>query len=463
VRSTVVKISRVLIANRGEIAVRIIKTCRRMGIESVVTVSEVDSDSLPAQLADRSVCIGPSHPSLSYLNTNAILATALGVKADAIHPGYGFLAEDATFADGCVANGVGFIGPPAAALRLAGNKVRARETAVECGIPVLPASGPLVPPGSGADRAAEAVGYPLLVKASAGGGGRGIRLVNGRDELSAAIETAMAEAEAAFGDGTVYLEQWVADALHIEVQLAGAEGRLTALGDRDCSLQRRHQKVVEEGPALRVPTGTRRAIAEYAGKFGSAAGYSGIGTVEFLYDRATTNIFFLEMNARIQVEHPVTEELTGLDLVELQLLLAQDEEIAPLVASAAPRGGHAIECRITAEDPACGFRPTPGTLSSWRMPMRPGLRTDTHCYPGYRVPPYYDSLLAKLIATASSRDEALEVMLAALDETCVAGIPTNVPFLRRVLADDAVRSGKHNTTWIERFVATSPPAGGVAG
>lgn len=457
------RIARVLIANRGEIAVRVIRTCRRLGVESVVTVSEADRQSMPARLADRAVCIGPSHPSRSYLDVRAVMAAAKGVGADAVHPGYGFLAENPALAEACAAEGVGFIGPPADAMRLAGNKVRVREVAAQCGVPVLPASGPLASPTAEVERAGEAVGFPLMVKAAAGGGGRGMRVVRNPSSLASAVQTAMAEADAAFGDATVYLERWVGDALHVEVQVAGDEDRLVSLGDRDCSLQRRHQKVVEEAPATRVPDPVRDAMHEYARTFGRATGYRGVGTVEFLFDRTTREAFFLEMNARIQVEHPVTEALTGLDLVELQLRLAEGGDVGSLVAGAAAHGGHAIECRITAEDPARGFRPTPGTLTVWRMPSRPGLRVETHCYESYEVPPFYDSLLAKLIATAPARARAIDELLAGLDEVRIAGISTNVEFLKRILADEAVRSGRHNTTWVETQGSAAAPATELVG
>lgn len=454
-------VTRLLVANRGEIAARIVRTCRRLGIESVVTVSDADRTSLPARLADRAVCIGPAHPSRSYLDVHAVVAAALGVGADAVHPGYGFLAEDPDLAEACETAGLGFVGPSASAIRRAGNKVVAREIAAAAGIPVLPASGALDQPLSTAavEAAAEAVGFPLLVKAAAGGGGRGMRLVEDREGLLSAVATAIAEAEAAFGDGTVYLERWVGDALHVEVQLAGPERGLSALGDRDCSLQRRHQKVVEEGPATRVPDAVRRTMAEHAIAFGTATGYSGIGTVEFLFDRLTGEVFFLEMNARIQVEHPVTEELTGLDLVEVQIRLAEGDDIEGLLAAARPRAAYAIECRILAEDPDRGFCPGPGTLSRWRLPTGPDLRIETHCFEGYEVPPFYDSLLAKLVATGPSRDQAVDTMVGALEVADVAGIPTNIGFLRRLLDDQDVRTGRHNTTWIESSMMTGVSAG----
>ena len=441
-------IRRVLVANRGEIAVRVVRACRDLGIESVAAVSDADRDSLAARLADRAVCIGPAPAADSYLNVNAILAAAKGVGADAIHPGYGFLAENAAFIQACEDNGVTLVGPRAETVRTMGDKLGARRTAQEHGVPVVPGSGHVATVEE-ATAAARATGLPVMLKAAAGGGGRGLRVVQDLDQLRAAFETAAAEAESAFGDGTLYLERYVAAGRHIEIQVAADEhGGVIHLGERECSLQRRHQKIVEEAPAVLVPERAREQMREVAVRLTRGIGYRGVGTIEFLYDEGSGESWFLEMNTRVQVEHPVTEEVTGQDIVALQLRVAGGEPLG-LEQSQVRFDGHAIECRVTAESPRDGFRPSPGRIEVWEPPAGPGVRVDSHCFAGYLVPPYYDSLLAKLIVRGRDRDHALRRTAAALREFRIEGLPTNLEFLTFLIDQPEVRTGAITTRWVE--------------
>jgi acetyl-CoA carboxylase biotin carboxylase subunit len=442
-------VSCVLIANRGEIAVRIVRACRGLGIESVVAVSEADKDGLAARLADRAVCIGPARAGDSYLNQAAVLAAARGVGADAIHPGYGFLAENPAFAEACESHGMGFVGPRSETIASMGNKLEAREVAARHGVPLVPGSAGIVRFEEAA-RSADDLGYPVLFKAAAGGGGRGIRVVHDPGELRSTFEQAGAEAAAAFGDGTVYLERYVATARHIEVQVfADRQGQVVHLGERDCSLQRRYQKTVEEAPASSLPDDVRASMRVSAVVLAEAIGYENAGTVEFLYDEQRNAYYFLEMNTRIQVEHPVTEAVTGLDLVQMQLMVASGDPL-PLSQDDVRFSGHAIECRVTAESPENGFRPAPGRIVAWRPPEGPDIRLETHCFDGYLVPPFYDSLLAKLVVHGRDRAEAVERMQQALGRFEVTGVDTSIGFLSFLVKHPDFRSGRFDTGWLER-------------
>jgi acetyl-CoA carboxylase, biotin carboxylase subunit len=441
-------VKRVLVANRGEIAVRVVRACRALGLESVVAVSDADRDSLAAQLADRAVCIGPAKPTASYLNRDALLATALGTGADAVHPGYGFLAENAAFAEACEEEGLTFVGPSSASIRAMGNKLAARAAAERSGVPLVPGSEQ-IRAYEDAHEIAEGIGYPVLFKAASGGGGRGIRIVHAEPELEAAFRGASAEAAAAFGDPTLYLERYVTTGRHIEVQVIGdSGGRVLHLGERDCSLQRRYQKVLEEAPAAAVPVHARESIRRSAVLLAEAIGYRNAGTVEFLYDEERDEHYFLEMNTRIQVEHPVTEMITGLDLVELQLRVAAGEPL-PLTQEQVTFSGHAIECRINAEAPEQGFSPSPGRITRWAPPEGPGVRLDTHCFEGYVVPPFYDSLLGKLVVHGRDREEALARTRTALRGFDVEGVATTISFHRWLLDQPDVVTGRFSTRWLE--------------
>jgi acetyl-CoA carboxylase, biotin carboxylase subunit len=441
-------LQRVLVANRGEIALRVVRACRALGIESVLAVSEADKESLPAQLADRTVCVGPAQARASYLDQKALLATALGTGADAIHPGYGFLAENPVFSEACEQHGVRFVGPRGETVRTMGNKLAAREVAKQHDVPIVPGS-PRIARFEDAAAVTDEIGFPVLFKAAAGGGGRGIRIVRDASELQSTFQSAAAEAQAAFGDSTLYLERYVAHARHIEVQVfADRHGSAVHLGERDCSMQRRYQKIVEEAPAVMVPEATRESIRQSAVILTEAIGYENAGTVEFIYDEERAEYYFLEMNTRIQVEHPVTEEITGMDLVQLQLRVAAGEPLQ-LKQSDVRFDGHAIECRITAESPENGFRPSPGVIEGWGPPEGAGIRLDSHCYEGYRVPPFYDSLLGKLITHGRDRSQALVRMQEALERFEVTGIDTTIEFLRFLMAQPAFASGEFDTRWVE--------------
>ncbi|TAK81903.1 MAG: acetyl-CoA carboxylase biotin carboxylase subunit [Betaproteobacteria bacterium] len=439
------RISRVLVANRGEIAVRVIRACRSLGLESVAAVSEADTDSLAAKLADRAVCIGPARPADSYLNVSAIVAAARGAGANALHPGYGFLAEQPRLAQACGENGIVFIGPSAQLIEQMGNKILARQLAAKFGVPVVPGSEK-VDSVEEALRAGETIGFPLLLKAAAGGGGRGMRVVNEMSELKGAFQAASSEARAAFGDGTLYVERYIRSARHIEAQiLADHFGNVIHLGERDCSLQRRFQKVVEESPAPHLD-GLREQIWQAATTLARATGYRNAGTIEFIVDQDEDRFYFLEMNTRIQVEHPVSEMITGVDIVREQIRIAAGEPLS--VSQDQVRfDGHAIECRINAESPEQGFRPSPGRIRVWKEPG--GVRVDTHCYPGYLVPPYYDSLIAKVIAHAGTRADALRKMDAALATFSVEGVDTTIGFLRSLVNHPDVQNGRTHVRWIE--------------
>jgi acetyl-CoA carboxylase biotin carboxylase subunit len=438
---------KILIANRGEVALRILRTCREMGIRSVVAHSTADAGSLPVRLADESICIGPEDSAQSYLNIPRLIAAAEVTEAEAVHPGYGFLAENATFADICRACSIRFIGPSPEVIRLLGDKVRAREVARKADVPTLPGSEGAVRDEAEARAVAEALGYPVLLKASMGGGGRGIRIVWDADALAAAVRTCQSEAAAAFGSSEIYLERYVEGARHVEVQvLADGRGHTIHLGERDCSIQRRHQKLLEESPCPVMAPAVRRELTDAALRLCRAAGYESAGTMEFLLDRSG-RFYFLEANTRIQVEHPVTEMLTGVDLVRAQILIAAGEPLGIRQEDVVLRG-HAIECRVTAEDPVT-FVPSPGRITAFVAPGGPGVRVDSHCFAGYTVPPHYDSLVAKVITHGSDRSEAVARMRRAVAEFVVEGIRTTLPLHARVLADARFGAGDYSTTFLE--------------
>lgn len=443
-------IRRIFVANRGEIAVRILRTCRALGIETVLGVSEADRASLGAEMADRVLCLGPAQPALSYLRVETIVQAALGSACDAIHPGYGFLSERADLANLCEAEGVIFIGPTADQIEAVGDKLRARAAAEAAGVPIIPGGAAASP--DEARRLAEAIGVPLLVKAAGGGGGRGMKLVEQAEDLAATMDMASAEAEAAFGDARVYLERYVRSGRHIEVQVLGdGEGRVIHLGERDCSVQRRYQKLVEETPAPHLPPATRAAMHDAAIRFAARLSYRGAGTVEFLYDVPRDAFYFLEMNARIQVEHPVTEAVTGIDLVAEQIAIADGRGL-DIAQDDIACDGAAIECRINAEDPEHDFAPSPGTISAARWPTGEGIRVDTHIVDGARIPPFYDSMIAKVIAHGPDRATALARLRTALADVRIAGVATNLAFQQAVLADPDFARGGVDTGFLARFL-----------
>ena len=431
---------KILIANRGEIALRILRTCRDMGIRTVVAYSTADARSRAVTLADESICIGPPEPRKSYLNIPSIISAASITECEAIHPGYGLLSENSTFAEVCRACGITFIGPSPEAIRLMGDKAQARGMARAAGVPVVPGSqGPL----DGVDEAqalADEVGYPVMVKAASGGGGRGMRIVRERESLARAYATCQSEAHASFGSSDLYLEKFVEEARHVEVQVLGdRNGIRVHMGERDCSIQRRHQKLLEESPATSISPATRAGLCKSALAVANAVNYVSAGTVEFLVDRAGS-FYFIEMNTRIQVEHPVTELVTGFDLVREQIRIAAGESLG-YKQDAIQWSGHAIECRINAEDPE-HFTPSPGRVTAWVPPGGPGVRVDSHLMAGYVVPPHYDSLVAKIIVHARDRAEAVARMHRALSETVVEGIKTTIPFHLKLLADPTFLAGE---------------------
>jgi acetyl-CoA carboxylase biotin carboxylase subunit len=444
------RIKRVFVANRGEIALRIVTACQELGLETVVGTSEADRDGLAARRADRAVCIGPAPAGESYLRDDLVVQAALGTECDAIHPGYGFLSESPKLAARAEENGLIFIGPPPEVIELSGDKLRARDEAARAGVPILP--GKEIAPGDDARQAADEIGYPVLVKAAGGGGGRGIKLAKDGDELDSLLSLARSEAGAAFGDERLYLERFVANARHLEVQIAADEhGAVVHLGERDCSVQRRYQKVIEEAPAPNLDPGTRNALTAEAVAFATAIGYRNLGTVEFVLDADTAEYFFLEINCRIQVEHPVTEAVTGRDLVKLQIHIADGHPLG-FSQNDVTFDGHAIECRLNAEDVARGFMPSPGTLSLFSVPDLRQLRVDTHLCAGATIPPYYDSLMAKLVAHAEGREATIDVLLEALEELDVEGVETNRALLISVLAHEDFRRGAVSTVWLERAI-----------
>ena len=441
-------LKRVLIANRGEIAVRVIDACQSLGIETVLAVSQADRDTMGAKRADRVVCIGPAASALSYLNPALLCQAALSTGCDGLHPGYGFLSEKYELVKLCEGNHLKFVGPSSDAIRRVGNKLEARVAAEAAGVPVVPGSG-LVATAAEAAAFASRIGYPVMLKAASGGGGRGVFVAHEVAEIEASFERASTEARASFGDGSLYMERFIGNARHIEVQVFGDDfGAALHLGERDCSIQRRYQKVVEEGPGYVLPERVRARLYKAALDLVRYLGYVNAGTVEFLYDADTEDFFFMEMNARVQVEHPVTELITGVDIVQEQLRIASGMPIS-LRQEDVAINGHSIECRINAEQPRDGFMPRPGRITRWSPPKGPGIRTDSHCYKGYLVPPYYDSMIAKLLVHAPDRASAVKAMLHALEDFEVEGIETNIDFHRFVMRHPDYIAGQVNTRWLE--------------
>lgn len=444
--------NKILIANRGEIALRIIRACKELGIRTVAVYSEADADSLHVRFADEDICIGPAESSQSYLNIANIISAAEVSDAEAIHPGYGFLAEDPRFAEICEECNIKFIGPRPDAIRLMGDKSRAKETMREAGVPVIPGSDGVVENLTEAQKEARLCGYPVMIKAAAGGGGRGMRIVNSQAELLEAFPMAQNEAEKAFGRADLYLEKFIESPKHIEFQiLADKYGNIIHLGERDCSIQRRHQKLIEETPCCIMDNELRKIMGEAAVRAAAAVNYTSAGTIEFLLDREG-NFYFMEMNTRIQVEHPITEEVTRIDIVKEQIKIAAGERLS-LRQEDVKLTGHSIECRINAEDPERDFLPTPGKITAVHIPGGPGIRMDTHIYAEYVVPPYYDSLLGKLIVWGRNREEAIQRMNRALSELVIEGVKTTIPFHLQVINTDLFREGIFGTDFIEQHLS----------
>ena len=442
---------RVLVANRGEIALRIIRACRELGVESVAVYSEADIDSMHVQLADRSVCIGPAASKDTYLKMDRIFAAAEITGADAIHPGYGFLSENARFAEICESSHITFIGPSSRVIYLMGDKATARATALANGVPVTPGSD-IMPDAESAFEEAKKIGFPVMIKATAGGGGRGMRPCFREEDFITMFQAASSEAIVCFGNGSCYLEKLVINPHHVEFQVLGdSHGNFIHLGERDCSLQRRNQKVVEECPSPLLTPELRARMGEASVNLIRNINYQNAGTIEYLVDEKAENFYFMEMNTRIQVEHPVTEEVMGCDLIKEQIRVAAGETVSRHVLSAAPRG-HSIECRINAEDPYNNFAPSPGTIELWYAPGGKGVRVDTHVYSGYTVPPHYDSMIAKLIVTAATREIAVLRMKRALGEFIIRGIKTTIPFQLEIVSHPDFVSGTYDIGWVGRFL-----------
>jgi len=439
---------KILIANRGEIALRIIRTCKEMNIKTVAVYSTADKNSLHVRFADEAVCIGPPQGNKSYLNIPQIIAAAEVTNADAIHPGYGFLAENAKFAKICGEAGIKFIGPQPEHIEKMGDKATARKTMIDAGVPVVPGSEGIIENINDAKEFAKKIGFPVMVKATAGGGGKGMRLVIKEEDFDSNWNNAKNEAASAFGNGDLYIEKFVEEPHHIEIQIAGDQyGRACHLSERDCSIQRRHQKLVEETPSPFITEELREKMGEAAVKAAKAINYEGVGTVEFLVDK-DRNFYFMEMNTRIQVEHPITEEVIDYDLIKEQIKIAAGISIS---GKNYYPNAHSIECRINAEDVYNNFRPSPGTIQTWHSPGGHGVRVDTHSYAGYRIEPYYDSMIAKLITVAQTREEAIMKMQRALDEFVVEGINTTIPFHKKLMQDPDFIKGNYTTKFLENF------------
>ena len=443
--------NKVLVANRGEIALRIIRACRELGVQSVAVYSEADIDSMHVQLADESVCIGPGPSKDSYLKPDRIIAAAEITGADAIHPGYGFLSENARFADICQTSGIVFIGPSADVIRMMGDKATARATAIANGVPITPGSEIIHDPDEALAKALE-IGLPVMIKATAGGGGRGMRPCFKEEEFKSLFQAASNEAMACFGNGDCYMEKLVLNPHHIEFQvIADSHGHFIHLGERDCSMQRRNQKIIEECPSPLITPEMRERMGAASVNLIKAINYQNAGTIEYLVDEAGENFYFMEMNTRIQVEHPVTEEVMGCELIKEQIRVAAGESLSRHVLEATPRG-HSIECRINAEDPYNKFMPSPGTITLWYAPGGKGVRVDTHVYSGYSVPPYYDSMIAKLIITGATREIAIARMKRALGEFTIHGIKTTIPFQQEILDHPDFAAGTYDIGWVGRFL-----------
>ncbi len=452
--------SKVLVANRGEIALRIIRACRELDIVSVAVYSEADVDSLHVQLADEAVCIGPGPSRDSYLKPDRIIAAAEITEVEAIHPGYGFLSENARFAEICESCKIKFIGPSAELIRSMGDKNTARATARKFGVPVTPGTDGLMKSEEEALAAARKIGFPVMIKATAGGGGKGMRPAMEESEFLAQYRAASNEANAVFGDGDCYLEKLVLDPHHVEFQVvADSHGNVVHLGERDCSMQRRNQKIIEECPSPLLTPQLRKAMGDASVELVRKIGYENAGTIEYLVDGPAENFYFMEMNTRIQVEHPITEEVMGCELIKEQIRVAAGEPLSSHVRDVRPRG-HSIECRINAEDPYNNFAPSPGTIDMWYAPGGKGVRVDTHVYSGYTVPPYYDSMIAKLIVTASRRDVAIARMKRALSEFIIRGIKTTIPFQQVVIDHPDFVAGTYDIGWVSRYLAERENASG---
>ncbi|GGD21195.1 acetyl-CoA carboxylase biotin carboxylase subunit [Pontibacillus salipaludis] len=444
-------IKKILIANRGEIAVRIIRACKEMDIETVAVYSEADKESLHVQLADEAYCIGPTLSSESYLNFTNIMSVATLTESDAIHPGYGFLSENPDFAEICDECNITFIGPSAQAIRKMGTKDVARETMKEAGVPVVPGSEGLIRDEEHGLQVAEQIGYPVIIKATAGGGGKGIRVARNEEELKKGIRVTQNEAEKAFGNPGVYLEKFIEDFRHVEIQIiADNHGNAIHLGERDCSVQRRLQKLIEETPSPALGPDLRAEMGDAAIKAALAVNYSGAGTVEFIFDQKNNSFYFMEMNTRIQVEHPVTEMVTGVDLIKEMIRIGNNESLQ-FSQDQIEFEGHSIECRINAENPFKNFMPSPGRIEMYLPPGGFGVRVDSAAYPGWMIPPYYDSMIAKLITYGNTREEAMDRMKRALDEFVIEGVHTTIPFHRRMMEHEVFRGGDFNTKFLETY------------
>lgn len=443
---------KILIANRGEIALRIIRTCREMGIKTVAVYSEIDEDSVHVHMADEAICIGPAPSRKSYLNVDNIISAALVTKCEAIHPGYGFLSENSTLVDACVANGIKFIGPDKEHIEKMGNKSEARNTMIEAGVPVVPGSESSTNEAIEAFEIAKKIGFPVMIKASSGGGGRGMRIVHDEDEFINKFNMAKSEATSAFNDDSMYVEKFVEEPRHIEFQiLADSHGNIIHLGERDCSLQRRNQKVLEEAPCVIISEELRNRMGEMALRAAKAVNYVSAGTIEFLLDKHN-NFYFIEMNTRIQVEHPITELITGVDLIKEQIKIGYGERL-DITQDQIKVNGHAIECRINAEDASENFRPCPGQIEGYFAPGGYGVRVDSHIYSGYTIPPTYDSMIAKLIVWGKDRNEAIGRMKRAIDEMVITGVKTNIDFQKEILNNESFLTNNIDTSFIEREIS----------
>ena len=448
-------IQKILIANRGEIALRIVRACRELGIKTLAVYSEADVQSLHVQLADEAICIGGPRSTESYLRAERIISAAEIADVDAIHPGYGFLSENSKFAEQCESCNIKFIGPKSSSIKLMGDKSVAKDTVRKAGVPIVPGSDGPIETEAAAVKVARKIGYPIIIKAVAGGGGRGMRIAHNDVSFAKEYHIAKAEAEKAFGDGSVYIEKYVQNPRHIEFQiLADSHGKVIHLGERDCSVQRRHQKLIEESPSPFLTSDLRKKMGKAAIRAAEASHYENAGTVEFIVD-ARGDYYFIEMNTRIQVEHPVTEEVTGIDLIKEQIRISAGEKLN-LDQKDVEFRGHAIECRINAEDPARNFTPSPGTIGLYYAPGGHGVRVDSHVYSGYTIPPYYDSLIGKLIAHGNDRKMALERMYRALSEYLIRGIKTTIPLHKAILSDPAFIAGKATTAYLEEFLSRTP-------
>ena len=443
-------ISKILIANRGEIALRIIRACKEMGIKTVAVYSEADELSLHTRFADEAVCIGPPISSNSYLNIPSIISAAELTNSDAIHPGYGFLSENSDFANICTENNVTFIGPNSKTIDLMGDKSQARKTVQALGVSIIPGSKDVIQNIEECREVASNIGYPVMIKASSGGGGKGMRIVKKEDDLESSLNSAQAEAQASFNDSRVYLEKFIEEPRHIEIQIiSDSHGNTVSLGERECSIQRRNQKIIEEAPSVAVNEQLRKKMSESAIKIAKSVNYLGVGTIEFLLDKYN-NFYFMEMNTRVQVEHPVTELVTGIDIIKTQIKCHDNFMLPNWMTNLTPRG-HSIECRITAEDPYKNFMPSPGKILSLHLPSGMGIRTDTHIYVDYEIPPYYDSMICKLIVHADNRKEAIKKMRSALDEFVIEGVKTIIPYQKFILDNERFIEGNFSTNFLNEL------------